>query len=897
MRMRGCAPLHLRTYRLLLRVFPRDVRLADSEEMMRLFEHQYARARGLARWRLCLRAIVDAIRHGVAERIDRRFANGAQHSRAAARDAVVSGRWIDMFRQDARYALRLIVKHPGTALAIVLTLALGIGANSAVFSVVHAVLLRPLPYAQPDRLVMIWEKRPAEGVFNNVVSPADFLDWTRMATSFTGMAAYSGLTVDLTGVGDPVQLPAAAVTAPFFEVLGIRALHGRTFAQHEDVLGNHRVVVIGHSLWQQRFGGDLSAVGRRIDLNGLPHEIIGVLPATFEFPGGAADVWTPLVLRGDDAPPRASHWLAVYARLAPAVTLESARAEMDRIGRDLEAAYPNLSEGHGAHVVALGDEVVAPARNGLLVTMAAVAFLLLIACTNVANLLLARGAGRRREMAIRSAVGAARGRLLRQALTESIVMAALGAGAGLVLAWWVVRLIVSETPPALRAVGIERAQLDVPVLVFTAAVCVIAAVTAGLLPAWQGTREQPGDPLREGSRSPAALRRRLRFALIGTEVAVTVLLLIGAGLMIRSFVRVLSEPPGIEATQRLTLNLTLPRSRYANADALRAARRELDARFNGMPGVVAAGATSHLPMTGDDSRGGITVEGMVRTQGDAPVRAHPRFVTPRYFEAAGIELRRGRAFTDADNATAPTVVIINDTMARRYWPGQDPIGKRMRFNAPNDPWREVVGIVEDVKHWGLDREVNPEAYLPFDQVPGSRLAYVLHTEVEPTQVAAAVTAHVSGVDPNLPIGLMRTLEEVAARSVAARRWSALLLGLFAALGLLLAAAGIYGVLAHLVSMRTGEIGIRMTLGAHPVNVLRQVLGEALLQAGAGLVIGIALAVVAMRGLNAMLFDITPHDPLTFAGAALMVVIIALLAAAIPAIRAMRVDPVAALREN
>jgi predicted permease len=880
------SPRRTRVYRVLLWLFPRDVRASFGDDMVELFARQREQLHGASRVRFWLRVIADAVRHGIGERLDRMRQPQRQRSRW----------WMDTLGHDFRHACRLMIRQPGISATILLTLALGIGANTAVFSVVHAVLLRPLPYADPDRLVMIWEKRPAEGVMNNVVSPADFLDWAKTSQSFTSMAAYSADTADLTGVGDPVQVPLAGVTSAFFDVLGVRALHGRTFAIGEDVLGRHRIVVLSHAVWQQRFGGDASVIGRTIQLNGIPHEVIGILPRDFEFPGETADLWAPLVLQGGtEPPPRAAHFLNVYARLAPGVPFESARAEMDRIGNDLERAYPAMSQGHGAHVVPLREEIVAPARGGLLIVMSAVAFLLLIASTNVANLLLARGAGRRREMAIRSAVGAGRGRLLRQTLTESLVLSVLGGVAGLLIAWWTLQLLVSETPPVLRGAGLDRAQLDLPVLLFTLAVCVITGLIAGALPAWQVSSEELGDPLREGGRSPVSLRRGLRFTLIATEVALTALLLVGAGLMLRSFVRVLSQPPGIETAKRLTVNLALPRTRYPDPDALRRARRNLDERFSGIPGVIAAGANNNLPLTASDARRGITIEGLERREGDSPVRSHTRIVTPSYFKAAGIKIREGRGFTSADDAVAPLVVVINDTMARRYWPGQSAVGKRMRFNDPNAPWREVVGVIDDVKHWGLDREVNPETYMPHEQQPSATLTYVLHAAADPSVLVGPVTEHVRAFDADLPLGSVRTMEEVAAKSVGTRRWSALLLGMFAVLGLVLAAAGIYGVMAHLVSMRTGEIGIRMTLGARPVGVLRQILGEALVQASLGLGIGLVVAFAVMRGLESMLFQITAADPITFIGTMISVLVVAGLASAVPAIRAMRVDPIQALR--
>ena len=719
-----------------------------------------------------------------------------------------------------------------------------------------------------------------------------------MNRSFSVMAAYTQSTVDLTGAGDPVQVPMAGVSAQFFDVLGVTPAKGRTFAPNEDMLGQHLVVVVSHRLWQQQFGSDPALVGRTIIVNGVPQQVVGILGSDFEFPGEPTDIWAPLVLRGGPvAPPRALHNLQVFARLRSDVPLESAQAEMLRIGDELASTYRE-NVGHGPRVVSLRENTVAPARLGLLIVMSAVAFLLLIACTNVANLLLAASAGRRHELAIRAAIGAARARLLRQSLTESVVLSVGGGVLGLVVAWMTLRLLVVETPPALRGVGLERAQLDIPVLLFMTAVCFVTAILAGLLPAWQAARTDPGDPLRAvGGRSPLALRRVVRLALIGGQVALTVMLLIGAGLMTRTFVRVVSQPAGLETTGRLTVNLRLPRLRYPDRDALRRARRALDERFETIPGVLAFGANNNLPLTGSDSRQGITVEGLQRVPGDAPVRAHMRIVSPGYFAAAGIALRDGRTFRSSDDERSPLVVVINDTMARRYWPGQSAIGKRMRFNNEQEPWREVVGVIHDVKHWGLDADVNPELYMPHDQQPSATLSYVLHTSGDPLALVPVVDAHVKSVDPNLPIGSVRTFDAIAARSMAARRWSALMLGVFALIGMVLAAAGIYGVMSHLVALRTSEISIRLSLGAEPAAVLRQVMGEAVVNAGAGVMLGLFGGLVAARLLQALLFQVEPFDALTFGSAVVVAILTAVCAALSPAVRAMRTDPVQALRQS
>jgi putative ABC transport system permease protein len=892
----------VRMYRLLLRLFPADMRAAFGEEMVDHFVRRRAEAKGRAVASLWFRAAIDAARHGLGARLDR-VPSRRRHTHAVQ----PAPRWsMESLRYDVRHSARMMMRQPSLTAAILLTLALGVGANTAVFSVVHAVLLRPLPFADPDRLVMIWEKRPFEGVFDNPVSPADYLDWARQATSFTGVAANTTTTTDLTGSGEPVQLRTAGVTSGFFDVLGVRPLHGRTFAPGEDAMGRHRVVVLSFSLWRDRFGSDASIVGRHVQLNGIAHEVIGVLPPDLEgsigertsTPGEIAEVWAPLVLNGGpEPPPRAAHFLSVYARLKPGVSVESARAEMDRIGAQLSVDFPNENRNHGAHVVALRERIVAPARTGLLVVMGSVAFLLLIACTNVANLLMARGAGRRREMAIRSAVGAARGRLLRQTLTESLLLAFVGGAVGLLVAWWTIGLLVGATPPALRAAGLERAQLDLPVLGFATALCLLVGFVVGLVPAWRMGAAADAEPLREGGRGPVALRRGIRLALIATEVALTVLLLVGAGLMLRSFGRVLAQPVGFETANRLTATVVLPRSRYGSADAVRRARQSLDERLNGIGGVIAAGASNNLPLSGSDSRQGIIIDGFERRADAPPTRANTRIVTSRYFEATGISVRHGRPFAATDDARAPLVVVINETMARRYWRGGGAVGGRVRFVGDKEPWREVVGVIGDVRHWGLDREVVPELYMPHAQQPSSTLSYVLHTSSDPVAAVAAVKAQVAAVDPDLPLGDVRTMDDVAARSVAARRWSALLLGLLALVGTFLAGAGIYGVMAHVVSLRTSEIGIRMTLGARPLAMLRQVLFEALSQTAVGLFIGLAAAYATAPALESMLYEVRAADPVAFVASAGVVLVVAMLAAAVPALKAMRVDPVQAVRQG
>ena len=871
---------------------PPDLRREFGAEMEALFLADLARARGARKLHVWRRAIGDVIRHGLGARRD-------AHRRVTGTSAHVeyeTGRfWMDTWRYDLRHAVRMMVRQRGTTAIILLTLALAIGANTAVFSAVHAVLIRPLPYEQPDSLVMVWEKREAEGVMKNSVSAADYLDWSRLATSFSAMAAWTEMTADLTGDGDPEKLPVGAVSPPFFDVFGIRPLHGRTFEAGEDAIGRDRVVVLGQALWRQRFGGDAAIVGRTLMLNGLPHQVVGVLPPGVAFPYGEAALFLPLVLQTPEEPAsRVSHNFGVFARLKPGVTIAQARSEMDRIGKDLEQQYPRLSRGHGAHVTSLPEEVTGPVERTLVVLMAAVVFILLIACINVTNLLLARAAGRRREMAVRSAIGAGRSRLIRQVLVECSVLALAGGAAGLLLAVWCVRVLAAQLPAVARPD--QGVVFSVPVLVFTIAACVISGVLAGGLPAWHLVRDDPSESLKEGGRGPVSLKRGLRFGLIVAEVALTSLLLVGAGLTLRSFQTVLAQDPGIETNNRLTFRIGLPGARYADAAAALRFFSELESRLAAEPLIRAVGGTMLPPLTGLDGRRGVVIENRVVGPDDGPTRAHPRVVTHNYFQAIGSRVREGRGFLPTDSTTSAQVAVVNETMARRYWPGASAIGKRVRFT-DQTTWREVVGIIGDVKHWGLDAPVNPELYVPTTQFPAFAQTFVLLTNGDPLALVPLAQRHVRDLDPNLPLFQVRTMDDVAAVSVERRRWTMTLLAVFAVLALVLAAAGIYGVMAHLVALRTPEIGVRLTLGARPAAVMRQVLGEGVVQAAIGLAIGLGASLALMQGLRSILFGVEPTDPLTLVAVGAALMLVALVAVAAPAVRAMRTDPVVALRQQ
>jgi predicted permease len=879
-------------YRLLLLFFPRHIRREFGDEMVRLFADHVdaARTSGRSVARVWIEGIFDAAAHGSAE-----WARSLEAPISRVFREVRRWRWwMRALLQDSRHALRLLIKQPGTTGIAVLTLALGIGANTAIFSAVDTVLLRPLPYDDPDRLVMVWEKRLREGVLDNVVSPADFVDWAQMNSVFEAMAAQSTASLDLTGLGEPVRLTAGAVSPPFFEILRIRPMLGRTFRPEEATVGQHRVVILGHRAWQSHFGADRGIVGRSITLNGAAAEVIGVLPPHFRFPDSTIEVWAPLPLAGTPQPPtRTNHFLNVYARLKPGVSIEQARADMDRVGALLQQQYAEANRNHSAHVVPLKEDLSKSVQSGLLLLFGAVAFVLLIACVNVANLLLAKAASRRREMAVRAAMGAGRGRLVGQALTESLILGLFGGIAGLLVAKWGIALIRSLTPQNLPVIGIDRLGLDGRVLAFTFLLSLATGVVFGLLPAWHLASQDVNEALKDGGRSPAGVRRRLRVVLVVSEIALASLLLVGAGLTLRSFQTLLKSEAGFDPKGKLSVFVALPGNRYKGDARVNAAFDDIERRFAAIPGVRAVSGSGHLPLSGDDSRTGVAIEGREPTP-DTPTRAHPRPVTTDYFRAMGIRLLAGRHFTDGDHPDSPFVVIVNDTMAKRYWPDGSPVGKRLRMGG-SQAWREVVGVVADVKHWGLDRQVNPEMYLPQKQLVFGSLYFVLATDGDPASLAGAVREQLRAVDPNLPLSKIRTLEEVAAGSVASRRSGMILLAIFGCLALTLAAAGIYGVMAHLVALRTAEIGVRMTLGARPADVMRLIIREGALQAIAGLAFGLTAAVILMRMFRSMLYEVSPADPLTLAAVAAILMATALMACFVPGRRAMRVDPAHALR--
>ncbi len=792
--------------------------------------------------------------------------------------------------QDIKFGARMLAKSPAFALVAILTLALGIGANTAIFSVVHAALLRPLPYPEPDQLVMVWANLERRGgPVQEWTNPADLHDWRTQNHVFEDMAALYGETSTLSGDGEPEQLNIVAVTYPMFRVLKISPALGRDFTEQDNQPSGAQVAILSHGLWQRRFGGDLGIVGRAITLDGEPNTVIGVMPAGFPFPViPTAEIFQPLQQAREGT--RGNAYLRVIARLKPGVTFDRARAEMDVIARRLEQQYPVTNEKKGITLTSLHEFFAGPARPALLVLLAAVALVLLIACANVANLLMARATARQREIAIRVALGAGRSRLVRHMLTESLLVSVAGGALGLLMATWGVEFLRIGLPQDTRAffdVGIDSS-----VLAFTLAIAVLTPLLFGVLPALHASRPRLRDSLKGGGRATGGRASRLRSALVAAEIALSLLLLVGAGLLIRSFAELLRVDTGFNAQNVLRADLVLPYARYPERpQAVEAYARILE-RIRALRGVISAAATSQTPLSGEDNDTGFRVEGRPEPKLGERVVAWYRAVTPDYFRTMGIPLRRGRLFTASDGANTPLVVLANESFVRKYFPGEDPLGKRI---GQPERWREIVGIVGNVRNFGLDREEPPAVYLPHPQTPIRAMTLVLRTAADPTALTSSVRGIVREIDDAVALGSVTSMEAVIARSLTDRRWTMTLLGAFAGLAMLLAAIGLYGVMAYSVAQRTQEIGIRVALGAQRGDVLRMVLRDGMKLWTVGVALGVASAFVATRWLGSLLFGIGAMDPLTFTVAPALLAGVAVLATIIPARRAMRVDPMVALR--
>jgi putative ABC transport system permease protein len=795
---------------------------------------------------------------------------------------------------DLRYAVRQLIKSPGFTAVTILTLALGIGACTAIFSVVNAVLLKPLDYPDPARLVVIRETNlPAFPEFS--VSPPNYLDWEKQTKSYEHLAAYSGSRINLTGDGEPQQLVGIKATAHYFEVYGIEPALGRTFLPEEDAPGKNHVVVLSYPFWQRVFGGAADVVGRPIQLNGEPYTVIGVAPIGFGI-ASKVDAWMPMGFQpketSNDA--RGGHYLAVAGRLRPGVTVAQAEAELKVLAAQLATQYPDSNKGWGIFMMPLQDYTVRDVRAVLYTLLGAVGCVLLIACANIANLLLARATSRHREISIRAALGASRVRLVRQLLTESVLLAVCGGLAGMLLARWGLDALLALAPATLPRV--TDIHLDAGVLAFSLALSVITGLVFGIAPAWLAARADVNEALKQGSRgsTEGGARGRLRSALVVLEVTFALMLLGGAGLLARSFMQLTHVDAGFTPENATILRLSLPQKKYALPEQQTAFADALLERVRNLPGVQAVGLTHSMPLIGDYVLS-FNIEGRPAIAPSDLPSTNYYAVTPDYFRAMGIRLVRGRVFTAQDNAKTPRVAIINETMARQHFPNEDPIGKRINITNGPDTWREIVGIVGDIKQYGVDKATSNQSYEPFAQVPFNSLNLVIRTSGPPAALLSAIRPAVYAVDKDQPVGAIRPLEEIMADSIARQRFAMTLLTVFSAVALVIAAVGIYGVMAYSVVQRTGEFGIRMALGAQQRDVLRLVLAQGGKLVGLGLLIGLAATLAASRAMGSMLFNTSAQDPLTLGLITLLLGVVALIACLLPANRATKVNPIEALR--
>ena len=797
--------------------------------------------------------------------------------------------------QDTRYAIRTMLKSPGFTVVAVLALGLGIGANTAIFSVVNAVLLRPLPYKDPDRLVHVHRMQPP--IQRAPISRPDYFEWENQQEVFEGMAAFFYRTYNLTAVDQAERLTGSRVTGSFFPLFGVTPSTGRFLDASDDKAGGARVAVIGYGLWQRRFGGDPDIVGRTITLNGDEYAVIGVAPASFQFPRGI-ELWTPAFL-AEEKTNRGSNYLKVIARLKDGVTPAKANSQMNQIAAALAEKYPANDTNLTVAIAPLLEEQVGSIRPVLLILLGAVAFVLLIACANVANLLLARATARQREFAIRTALGAGRWRIVHQLLTESVLLALAGGALGIVLSVWGIHLLVSAAPSSIPRV--KEVSLDKWVLAFTFLMSLLTGIVFGLVPSLQVSRTDLNETLKEGGRGTAGTnphRAFLRRALVVAEIAMSLVLLVSAGLLIESIKRLTQVSPGFDPHNVLAVDVSFPRKASSAKDEDQVAARFLvdaEQRVASLPGVQSVGTINDLPVTGRGSvNGDFDVEGRPATNpGEAPV-AEFRTVTPDYFRAIGLPLLKGRSLTERDTKDAPPTVLINRALAERIFADEDPIGKRLV--ALDGKPHEIVGIVGDARQWGLDRPADPEIYFPFAQINiSSEATLVVRAAGDPAGLTDAVRRAVREVNGDAPVFRVKTMMEVVAGSTAQQRFNMVLMTVFAGVALVMAAIGMYGVISYSVTQRTHEIGVRMALGASTGAVVKLVVGQGMILASAGVAIGLGASFALTRLMSSLLFGVSPTDPLTFTVISLILVGVALVACFVPARRATRIDPMIALR--
>ncbi len=803
-----------------------------------------------------------------------------------------AGKMISDVLRDMRYAVRQLIATPGFTIVAVLTLALGIGATSAIFSVVNGVLLRPLPYQDPNRLVRVHEIVPQYGRF--AVAPATFLDWRRQNAAFARIAAYTGGSATFVQNDNPERVPNASVSWDIFELLGATPSLGRGFRADEDAPGKNTVIVISHGMWQRRFGADPNVLGRSVIVNGVPVTVVGLMPPEFYFPNRETEFWQPIALNPANAT-RGGHFLGVIARLKPAVTQAQAGAEIKGISERLATQYPEASANESAEIVPLHEQIVGGIRPGLVTLLAAVTVVTLIACANVANLLLVRASVRAKELAIRSALGAARRRLVLQMLTESLVLSITGGVSGLALAFLAIKPIRTLSAGSIPRTG--DIAIDVPVLMFVLALSMLTGILFGLAPAWHAARRGGlVEMLKEGGRSSTGSGGRwIRNSLLVTEVALSIVLLVGAVMLLRSFARLTNVDPGFRADHVLTFRIALPATAYKGDAALIGFYDRLLGNLRALPGVSGAGMVQTMPMRGDYVLS-FEIQGRPPSKpGESPSANH-RAISPDYFRTLGIPLLRGRTFTDRDAEKAPMVAIVDDAFVRRYLPNEDPIGRGLDIGNGSDGFYQIVGVVGDVHYDSLEVKATPTMYVPFRQDVFSSMWVMARTNGDPAQLTSVVRQTVRDIDRGLPVFSIAPLADVVTTSVAQQRFSMLLLAVFAAIAVFLAAVGLYGVVAYTVSLRTQEIGVRVAMGARSGQVLGLILGGGMTLAVAGVAIGVAGALTVAKLAKIALFGLTALDPISYVITSTVLLAVAALACYFPARRATRVDPIVALRQ-
>ena len=829
---------------------------------------------------------------------------GIEQARESHREARTF-HWLEILAQDTRFALRMMCKNPGFTTVTILTLALGIGANTAIFSIVNGVLLRPLPYPQPNHLVTVWGRFAGIGApgDRNYISAPEFADIQQLNHSLSYVAAMTGSAFNV-AVGDrPFRASGALVSPGLFPMLGVRPLLGRLFTPDEAQPGRDQEVLLGYGLWMSRFGADPNIVGKTLQLNGHSKIVVGVLPRGYDYPL-QTEMWQPLAFTPDDMAPnnRGSHGLLVLARIKQGVTLAQARSDMEAAAGKMIAqnpAYHYKEVNFTLLLVPLLDQMVGDSRSALWILCGAVGFVLLIACVNIAGLLLGRGSAREREMAIRTALGAGPGRIVRQLLTESLLLAGIGGVAGLILAPLALHEIASIGNVALPRMA--DVKIDAWVLLFTIAITVLTGILFGFFPAWHSARGVPFEDLKEGGRTAGEGRSsgRIRQVLVICETALSVVLLVGAGLLMHSFLRVLGVDPGFHADRVLTMRIGLPANIYSKPQQVSAFYAEVLRRIDRLPGVEAAGAASALPLSGMGGSGTTTIDTQAVSMERRSPEADWRPVTPGYFEAIGMTLLRGRAFTQEDSENSAPVAIIDDTLVRTFFPNEDPIGKRLHLGGRNsqNPWRTIVGVVSHVNYRELEAPSRVQVYWPLAQQPRNVMSLAIRTSVNPLSLSGAVQNEILAIDPNEPVDQIRTMEQLRSDWLSQRFLALLLVGLFAAIAAILAAMGIYGVMSYAVARRTHEMGIRIALGAEPGDIVRMVLSQGTALTGIGLCAGIVAAFGLTRLMSSLLYGVAATDPLAYVGGAALLGLVALSACYIPARRAMRVDPMVALRHE